>query len=243
MNTETLNRPTTSPGEQPDGAAVVAHELGHLLVAWHFHAQVASISVVPEVVDGRTSLGRVDVDDSHLPPRERAMIALAGPLNASLWDYPVGPSSVDDLMRVAALGHHHQDQDLVGDTIKILKLHYEAEIDLWGYLENGRGEYGAEFLRDWRYQVEDAALAALVIDDADARRYQRHDGVGTLSDEQLVAFAEDVEPLLTALRVAWRRTAADDWFGRWRIEDNAAALKAAAVAAAQRPVPRKARAK
>jgi hypothetical protein len=160
-------------------------------------------------------------------------------LNAFLWDYPVSPGCIDDLLRVAACGYHHQDRDLVGDTIRILRLHHEAEIDLWGYLEES-GTMRAEFLRDWRYQVEDAALASLVVDDIDARRYQRHDGVGTLSDEQLVAVAGAAEPLLSALRTAWRRKAADDWFGRWRVEDCAASLKAAA--AAQRPVAPKARA-
>ena len=221
--TETLDRPTTAPDEQPR-AAVVAHELGHLLVAWHHHAYVRLIHVVPEVVDGRISLGCVDLDDTRVPARERAMIALAGPLNAHLWDYPVGPGSVDDLMRVAALGFHHQDRDLVRDTIRILTLHRRVEDELRYYLEDGdrRGEYDAEWLRHWRKRVQGAALASLVLDDDTAPEFHNN---GTVTVTTLFSTPDEGELLVDALRTPWRRTPADDWRGQRWLRQTAGSIK------------------
>lgn len=222
--TAVIDRPTTAlTDEQLARIGTAYHEVGHAVLAWHLHAQVRSVSITPEVVNGRTSLGRVDLDDSRLEPRERAMVALAGPLYAwSEWDVTPGPGCVDDLLRVAACGYHYQDRDLVRDTLRILRLHEQVADELVSYLTQATGPLDADWLWSQREGVQDVALAALTRPDDVAQGFRDR---ATVIVEQLISTPDEGELLLDALREHWRRTAADDWRGRRWLVDTAAHVK------------------
>jgi hypothetical protein len=226
MSAATLDRPTTAPDEQPGRDEVVAHEVGHVLAAWHHFLPGRSVSATPVVGAHGTAHGQTDVDLSGLSNHAAAQVLLAGPLAAFRDGHNPPSGCVEDYQRVLRLGHHPGDQNLAREVWRVLAMHAAVADELAIELEL-RGTLGEDYLSDhrfgWRYHVQGAALASLVLPDELAREYREQSGWVTAA--AMVGSPADGERLLAALRTAWRRAGRGDWHGRRWAEAMAANVK------------------